>query len=157
MGRHLAVIALLVSLAPGTHGALNDVAGGAWRRPGASIADAVEAEAAVYELSTFARYSREGINSSLYSIAAHFTDAKRLYAADRKAHVIWQIDAASGVRQVLAGQLHQPGHKDSDPTHSSAPALFSSPRAVCCAGNGDLFVLDANGRTVRRIDEHGEP
>jgi hypothetical protein len=56
------------------------------------------------------------------------------------------IGMPAGEAEVVAGVLGKPGYYGS----SLITSVFLHPRGLCMCG-GDLFVLDQNGRVVRRI------
>jgi sugar lactone lactonase YvrE len=87
-----------------------------------------------------------------YGIAMDPTFAS-LYVADSGNNTIRKITIPGGVVSTLAGNATQP-HGKADGT--GAAALFFTPNALAVDPVGNIYVVDANNFTIRRVTPAGE-
>ncbi|AWI09454.1 SMP-30/gluconolactonase/LRE family protein [Ereboglobus luteus] len=85
------------------------------------------------------------ISGELTAIA--IDPAGNIYAADKSAHVIRKIEAATGNPVIVAGQLNTSGTLDG----SGTAAQFNAPAGIAHAA-GILYVADTGNHTIRKID-----
>jgi sugar lactone lactonase YvrE len=75
----------------------------------------------------------------------------RVVLSDHQAHVVQVYDPASGVLELLAGQLNTAGFADGQ----GAAAQFNEPYDVLVLPDGTLLVADLLNHRLRRIDLEG--
>jgi sugar lactone lactonase YvrE len=76
-------------------------------------------------------------------------DEATLYIADTANHRVRAVDIASGVITTLAGNGEQGSAGDGGP---ATAAQLDEPVDVDCDAAGDVYVCDAGGSVVRRVD-----
>lgn len=71
-----------------------------------------------------------------------------LYVADQENHTIRKIDLATNIVSTIAGLAATRGAQNGAGTQ----ARFNLPTGLALAGNGQLYVADANNNVIRKID-----
>jgi hypothetical protein len=81
--------------------------------------------------------------------------AGNIYAADKTSHVIRKIEAATGARHVIAGQLNNSGTDDGNGTG----ARFNAPAGIAWSSGstagGVLYIADTENHAIRKMDLGG--
>jgi DNA-binding beta-propeller fold protein YncE len=75
-------------------------------------------------------------------------DGNSLYVVDGSRHVVWGIDLSTRTATVVAGRLDERGSFDG----SRFDAAFSFPGDVVWSPDGALWVTDAFGHAIRRVE-----
>lgn len=73
-------------------------------------------------------------------------DGQHVYATDN--HAVYEYDISDGARTLIAGFAGTAYEQDG----TGAGARFNDPRGITCDDEGNVFVADYSGQTIRRID-----
>jgi streptogramin lyase len=78
-----------------------------------------------------------------------FDPQGNLWVALREGNQVWKLESKSGLARLIAGTGKAGGTGNGGPAKL---ATLSGPKGISVARNGDVYLADTEGNTIRRID-----